>query len=49
MAGPVKTLLKIGKNRYGISGAYIMLNHHKSETRFEELHGRESDSEENAE
>ena len=43
MAGPVKTLLKIGKNRYGLQGAYIMLNHHKSETRFEQLQPEESD------
>jgi replicative DNA helicase len=35
MIGPVKTLLKVAKNRYGIQGAYVGLNHYKSETRFE--------------
>ena len=33
--GPVKTWLKIGKNRYGIQGAFLALKHLKSETRFE--------------
>jgi replicative DNA helicase len=45
MTGPVKTLLKIGKNRYGLQGAYIMLNHYKSETRFEQLQAEESENE----
>lgn len=45
MAGPVKTLLKIGKNRYGIQGAYIMLNHCKSETRFEQSEREDSEDE----
>jgi replicative DNA helicase len=35
MVGPVKTLLKVAKNRYGIQGAYVPLNHYKNETRFE--------------
>ena len=35
MVGPVKTWLKIGKNRYGMQGAYLSLKHHKSQTRFE--------------
>jgi KaiC/GvpD/RAD55 family RecA-like ATPase len=33
--GPVRTWLKIAKNRYGVQGAYMMLRHQKSETRFE--------------
>ena len=33
--GPVRTWLKIGKNRYGVQGAYLMLKHYKSETRFQ--------------
>ncbi len=33
--GPVKTWLKIAKNRYGPSGRYVALNHHKSITRFD--------------
>ena len=32
--GPVKTWLKIGKNRYGEQGRCIALWHYKSETRF---------------
>jgi replicative DNA helicase len=46
--GPVRTWLKIGKNRYGMQGAYLLLNHYKSETRFqtpegenEEVYGHE--------
>jgi replicative DNA helicase len=41
MTGPVKTLLKIGKNRYGLQGAYIMLSHFKNTTRFEQLQAEE--------
>jgi replicative DNA helicase len=33
--GPLKTWLKIGKNRYGVQGAYLLLKHYKSQTRFE--------------
>jgi replicative DNA helicase len=33
--GPVRSFLKIGKNRYGEQGRCIALWHHKSETRFE--------------
>ena len=32
--GPVRTLLKIGKNRYGEQGRCIPLLHFKGETRF---------------
>jgi hypothetical protein len=35
MTGPVKTWLKIAKNRYGVQGAYLPLKHYKSETRFQ--------------
>lgn len=35
MTGPVKTWLKISKNRYGVQGAFLELDHFKSETRFE--------------
>jgi replicative DNA helicase len=33
--GPVKTILKIAKNRYGVQGTCIALSHYKGETRFE--------------
>jgi replicative DNA helicase len=33
--GPLKTWLKVGKNRYGEQGRCLMLWHHKGETRFE--------------
>lgn len=39
MTGPVKTWLKISKNRYGVQGAYLDLKHFKSETRFEAQEG----------
>jgi hypothetical protein len=45
MSGPVKTWLKIGKNRYGIQGAYLRLNHYKSQTRFEAAESGEHDGE----
>jgi replicative DNA helicase len=45
MTGPVKTWLKIGKNRYGVQGAYLMLRHYKSETRFEAAESGEHDGE----
>jgi replicative DNA helicase len=32
--GPVKTWLKLAKNRYGLQGSYLPLPHHKSTTRF---------------
>ncbi len=32
--GPVRTFLKIGKNRYGEQGRCILLMHHKAQTRF---------------
>ncbi len=37
--GPVKTWLKIGKNRYGRSGKYIPLMHFKQCTRFDRMEG----------
>jgi KaiC/GvpD/RAD55 family RecA-like ATPase len=43
--GPVKTWLKIGKNRYGIQGACLPLLHHKSQTRFETEENQGSDAE----
>jgi len=33
--GPLKTWLKVGKNRYGEQGRCLALRHHKAETRFE--------------
>lgn len=33
--GPIKTWLKLGKNRYGPQGTYTMLNHFKACTRFD--------------
>ncbi|MFH1111020.1 MAG: DnaB-like helicase C-terminal domain-containing protein, partial [Planctomycetota bacterium] len=33
--GPVKTWLKLGKNRYGLTGLYLELSHFKRFTRFE--------------
>ncbi len=33
--GPIKTWLKIGKNRYGPQQSYDLLLHHMTETRFE--------------
>jgi KaiC/GvpD/RAD55 family RecA-like ATPase len=33
--GPVKTVLRIGKNRYGMQGAYLELQHSKACTRFD--------------
>jgi KaiC/GvpD/RAD55 family RecA-like ATPase len=45
MAGPVKTWLKIGKNRYGIQGAYLALKHYKNQTRFEAQESEERESE----
>jgi replicative DNA helicase len=33
--GPIKTWLKLGKNRYGPQGTYELLNHHKAQTRFD--------------
>ena len=33
--GPVRTFLKVGKNRYGEQGRCILLLHHKAQTRFE--------------
>ena len=33
--GPVKTWLKVGKNRYGIQGGFIPLTHWKRYTRFD--------------
>jgi KaiC/GvpD/RAD55 family RecA-like ATPase len=33
--GPLKTFLKIGKNRYGEQGRCMLLMHYKGETRFE--------------
>jgi KaiC/GvpD/RAD55 family RecA-like ATPase len=45
MSGPVNTWLKIGKNRYGIQGAYLPLKHYKSQTRFEAQENGDSDGE----
>jgi hypothetical protein len=33
----LKSWLKIGKNRYGMQGAYLPLKHIKVETRFEAM------------
>ncbi len=33
--GPVKTWLKLGKNRYGLQGMYLPLFHSKKYTRFD--------------
>lgn len=33
--GPIKTWLKVGKNRYGLSGSYLPLYHFKTFTRFD--------------
>ncbi len=33
--GPIKTWLKLGKNRYGPQGTYTELNHWKAQTRFD--------------
>lgn len=33
--GPIKTWLKLGKNRYGPQGTYTLLNHFKAYTRFD--------------
>lgn len=38
--GPVKTWLKMGKNRYGEQGKYMPMMHFKTCTRFDELEGR---------
>ena len=35
LKGPVKSWLKIAKNRYGEQGRYLPLWHYKAETRFE--------------
>lgn len=37
--GPVVTWLKVGKNRYGLSGAYTLLQHAKRFTRFDLYEG----------
>ena len=37
--GPVKSWLKLGKNRYGPGGVYLPLNHHKTCTRFDLMEG----------
>jgi len=33
--GPVKSILRLGKNRYGMQGAYLELRHQKTYTRFD--------------
>ena len=33
--GPVKSWLKIGKNRYGVSGSFVTLNYFKCHARFD--------------
>jgi replicative DNA helicase len=38
--GPVKTWLKVGKNRYGHSGKHLPLAHNKRHTRFDEIEER---------
>ncbi|MDP9113883.1 MAG: AAA family ATPase [Acidobacteriota bacterium] len=35
--GPIKTWLKLGKNRYGPQGTYELLNHFKAQTRFDPM------------
>jgi KaiC/GvpD/RAD55 family RecA-like ATPase len=37
--GPLKTMLKLGKNRYGAQGTYMELNHFKAYTRFDVADG----------
>ena len=39
--GPVKSWLKLGKNRYGLTGLYIPMMHHKQWTRFDFGHEQE--------
>jgi replicative DNA helicase len=39
--GPLKTYLKVGKNRYGMQGVYLALLHFKSLTRFDIVSGTE--------
>jgi transposase len=43
--GPVRSFLKIGKNRYGEQGRCLTLWHHKAETRFEIADSGETDAE----
>ena len=43
--GPVRSFLKIGKNRYGEQGRCLVLWHHKAETRFEIADSGEADAE----
>jgi len=38
--GPIKTWLKLGKNRYGPQGTYTQLNHFKAYTRFDLVDAR---------
>jgi replicative DNA helicase len=45
MTGPVQTWLKIGKNRYGVQGAFLSLRHYKTETRFETTESEVPDGE----
>jgi DNA primase len=45
MTGPVKTWLKIAKNRYGVQGVYLALSHFKSQTRFEAQECGDADGE----
>jgi replicative DNA helicase len=42
--GPVRSFLKIGKNRYGEQGRCLTLWHHKAETRFEIADSGETDA-----
>jgi replicative DNA helicase len=43
--GPVKTWLKVGKNRYGLQGLYLPLSHSKKFTRFDEATDRAEEPE----
>lgn len=42
-AGPVRSWLKLGKNRYGLQGLYMPLMHHKQFCRFEYSHEERRD------
>jgi replicative DNA helicase len=37
-AGPVRSWVKLGKNRYGLTGLYLPMTHHKKFTRFDYGH-----------
>jgi replicative DNA helicase len=43
ITGPLRTMLKVGKNRYGIQGREFVLYHYKTCTRFDETDGRQKE------